>query len=750
MLGAIMADFPAYPVGDVGVGDFKTGIGFTPSTWPVGTVLTLCNVEWDSDYRDVIFWPGATPAERAQRRDNYFSRLPGARIVSTTATYCKPGEPVKVNLPYAEAYTYNYLIVENPALPVGDTVTPPKLFYFVQQASMSAPSTTLLYLQLDVWTTYAHLCDVTRAFVERGHVALHAYTNGQRTSADVNELKRRYLLAPEGLDVGNSYIETFEEAHNVGDGWVFVVVSAAHLRKTASQSWGDLFGTVTNPKLPTARGMSVDGFGSACEMYAIPDITNFLAFVTALTSYPWISSQILSITAVPAIMCDVFSPVTTDTIPGGLTPSKPTAYNRYIGGANVTMSLESFLDKGSISGEWAAHPKSRVWPFSYVRVDNYCSQPLILKPEQFLNDTVTFGYMGCCVPPFQRLSVIPNDYGTAQPGTNRLTSRTPDGDTLVQDVRFGENMANALYWQDFPQLSILNDSYTAYLASNAHSLAYQRDYAGWALDKSLAASQTSYDNANRSIAAATENQQLAYETQRDISRLSMGNLVGNQLRDVYNNLSGGTQAGVNQIFGGADVSAIINTTVNAATGATANEVGNLQFQTSRAAQQGNIDANYQLQRWAARGDYAQSIAGIDASVQDAQMLPPTISNTFGGGMAAFLGARGLFAWYIKACTVTHDVGERIAAYWDRFGYAVGEYIDIGHDWLLTESFTYWKCQDTVLATSTQLEEGVKAVIRGVFEKGVTIWASPAILGQPYSSVAGVSDNYPDLSIPALY
>ena len=222
----------------------------------------------------------------------------------------------------------------------------------------------------------------------------------------------------------------------------------------------------------------------------------------------------------------------------------------------------------------------------------------------------------------------------------------------------------------------------------------------------------------------------------------MGNLVANQLRETYNNLSSEAHGSFNRIFGGADVSAIINTSVNAQTGATANEVGNLQFQTTQQAQQGNIDANYQLQQWAARGDYEQAIASIDATVQDAQLTPPNQAGLLGGGWSAVLASKGLFCWWMRAYTVPYGAQKRLISFWNRFGYAVNEYVQIGRKFCVMSNYTYWKCQDTMLTTSTYLDEGAKAIIRGIFEKGVTVWCNPSAIGtNPTNTVlTGTSEN----------
>jgi hypothetical protein len=54
--------------------------------------------------------------------------------------------------------------------------------------------------------------------------------------------------------------------------------------------------------------------------------------------------------------------------------------------------------------------------------------------------------------------------------------------------------------------------------------------------------------------------------------------------------------------------------------------------------------------------------------------------------------------------------------------------------MVMEKFTYWKMSETYIKAST-IPEGFKQTIRGIFEKGVTIWASPYDIG-----VIDIADN----------
>lgn len=762
----------SFPVEDVGVGQFDVSIGFTPSTWPASTKLTLCNVPWDQNYRNVCTFNDAQSAQHKtgfdeNGRDDYFSSISSSlKVVLTGATYCKVGEPVRVNVPYSKCYQYNYLIVENPQLPITGDVTPPKLFYFIVGASFVAPNTTHLDLQLDVWTTYAGQVSITSAFVERGHVAKHAYQRSiARLTGDVKDFyfkeARRYLVQPEGLDVGNAYVSVNEMERSFvgatsGTSWAIIVVSSVELEVASrSSAWG----TVDNPKLPMySSGSAIDGLPSGCGAWGLT-YANYGVLLARLTDYPWIANNIQSITAVPRALVDNEGNCTiAGDVPAFKIASafKYSGEGYYAGSESLTEAFTPYYvsdmlnDWSSANGatlaEWIDEPKSLVWPFSFLQYENFCGQPIIFKPERFAFNKVHDWIYFSVLPPFQRIVLFPSYYG-ADGAWNDVTSaqKTPADWTLYQQKHYGETFSNALLWNEFPQFSIVNDSYINYLAANAGTLSYARDNAGWQLDRSLAASQTSYDNAMRSVGAAAQNQQLAYSTQRDISRYSMGNLVGNQLRDTYNSLSSGARGAVNQAFGGADVSTIINTTVNASTGATANEVGNLQFQAAQQAQIGNIDANYQLQQWAARGDYQQAIAAIDASVQNAQVLPPTFSGTIGGGFMGSLASWGLVKYIISGHTLTLGYQARIASYWQKFGYAVCEYMAIATKFCVMEEFTYWKAQDVTL--TGEIEEGVKEAIRGIFEKGVTVWRSADHIGDVAYFPASV--NTP-IAIDALY
>jgi hypothetical protein len=113
-----------------------------------------------------------------------------------------------------------------------------------------------------------------------------------------------------------------------------------------------------------------------------------------------------------------------------------------------------------------------------------------------------------------------------------------------------------------------------------------------------------------------------------------------------------------------------------------------------------------------------------------------------GGFFANLMGWGLPSWFITGHTVMTDQQDRIAKYWQRYGYSVAEYMNIGRNFNLMSVMTYWKCADTTI-TALDADEGVRAAIRGMFEKGVSIWGSADNIAN-YSNMMG---NTPNSSTP---
>ena len=164
------------------------------------------------------------------------------------------------------------------------------------------------------------------------------------------------------------------------------------------------------------------------------------------------------------------------------------------------------------------------------------------------------------------------------------------------------------------------------------------------------------------------------------------------------------------------------------------QASNEQFNVNQAQANQFATQNKALADWAARGDYQNAIAGIDATVQDAALTQPSQSGQMAGD--GFNLSNGMMIVQIRYKTITAQMQEIVGNYFLKYGYAIRQYLVPQKDFMCMEKYTYWKMLDTSIICSTA-DEGVKNAIRGIFEKGVTVWRNPIDIGRTYGA-----DNAP--------
>jgi hypothetical protein len=149
------------------------------------------------------------------------------------------------------------------------------------------------------------------------------------------------------------------------------------------------------------------------------------------------------------------------------------------------------------------------------------------------------------------------------------------------------------------------------------------------------------------------------------------------------------------------------------------------------------NTNLDLARWAAKGDYENTIAGNQAKVQDARLTQPSTSGQIGG--EAFNLIQDKVEFSVRWKTVEPARMRAIGEYWLRYGYAVQMFKNFDQlpaDMMVMTKFTYWKLAETYIK-SAPMPETFKQTIRGIFEKGVTVWRNPADIGN-----VDIADNDP--------
>ena len=652
----------------------------TPYNWAPRSQAILCRVVWDSSYKDVVRFTDANA------RDAYFDSLASESITIQNMTYLKPNEPIKVNIPYSTAYRYNYVVVENPKLDVPNESTPPKLYYFIIGAQMLNPSTTLLTLQLDAFQTYVYNVQFGRAFVERGHVGVQAAYNSEYMVG-----LSRYCTVPEGVDVGNAYTVAKTEFINMQPqkvrGVNVIIVSSTDL----AADWG----TKTNPSLTTANGQKVDGLISGCNVYMLTS-DFFEDLMDDLKAAPWVAKGIISITAFPNTLLTDGKPVSLNGTPAfflGETPDEGIYY--------TSPSAMSAIFESAIPDRYSTLRKLHAYPYANVMLSGFDGNATVLKPELMGRNQVQLNCVSCAAPPHLKIGMYPANYGAsrvANPSEIRYTFSTMDKDGNGV-VRQGDWLDVAVWMTDFPTFTIVNDNYTLYLASTNATRNYSYNAAGWSLAKSNAANDVGYDQASRQLGVNAEN--MRTQNMATVAKGALGAVGSLSSGNVGGALMGAASTGIDLV------------------------ATNDQFQRNQANQAINNDQNYELSKWSARGDYEQAIASINATVQDAALTQPSMIGQSGG--SGFNLSNGLWAFLVRYRTISYNNLCTVGEYMLRFGYAVHEFMQIPQGLMCMNHFTYWKMKEVYL-TCAEADETAKDTIRGIFEKGVTVWSNPNEVG----------------------
>ena len=679
----------------------------THATWPPGSQVMLCSVPWDAAYAHTVWY----------NSDNdfldYLESISSKSIVVSQMTYVKPYIPVNVPTPFSEAQKYNYLYVYNSETPNDG---PLYFAYFILHCEYVAPNTTRLVLQLDVWQTYVRRLTIGRGFVERGHIGIAAQ--------ECRNNPREYLTTPEGLDIGSNY-STRELAIKIIDSSLAVIViSTIDLH-------GDT-GTQQNPKFDSAGGSSINGIPQGCNVYYFT-VANYELMLNTLKPKPWITQGIISATI--AIIKDsnvTLTPITVGSVQGGLiTKFKP--YEQ------LSTSVDKSHVVNFIPARYRSLVKFTLYPYCAFECTMFNGKPLVMQPELMPDGEIKFDSYSVIVPPGVRYVLFPRAY-------NR--------DTLAPDeiegvaAKHGDTLDFSTGITDMPQLSVVNDGYQLYMANNRNSINYQYQTADWSQQMAQASASNAYLQATNQMTAmsslgaigrntASQSQQISHQAQSEMMMLNgaLGVLkggMGGAMSGAAAGPWGAVGGAAGGVVGGAAAWGIEATTLGMQQDV-ANKQLNLSNNASLRSQNVNMstsmaarDANQDLAMFASKGSYENAIAGIKAKIQDAKLTPPSVAGQVGGD-GFYLQIFKRYQFNLRVKLLQPIVYQMIGEHWLRYGYMMNRYTNVGHNILCMSKFTFWKVTDLFI-TEAQCPETFKQTIRGIFEKGVTIWRQAHEIG----------------------
>lgn len=449
-----------------------------------------------------------------------------------------------------------------------------------------------------------------------------------------------------------------------------------------------------------------------------------------LQDAPWVSQCISMVTVVPARFVQNATNTTVAGIDVLAMPDNP-AENI------VSLVVPNVMGMFHIPERYRNLLKFYTSPYCVIEMTGYNGGEVVLKPEclELDNDGGISIFTNTVVaPPDIRAYSYVASYNTANGvgGSVDADYYLPSGgDPFPHSEYNEEGLDIAVQFSNFPQFSLVNNQYIYYLASNRNRLAYQFAAADWSQQKSLTAAQLSFNQSGANMQNAWANQQVANQANWALSGISQEKNLWNGASSMISSGVGavGSLASGNSGGAAADVAnmalAGANTALNAdwVNRTTATQVG-----AATATTQNNIglqgymrDTNYDYAVYAANGDYETAIQGIQAKVQDARLTQPSTSGQNGGD--AFNFCKGYMGVRLKFKRLKPNFMRQVGDFWLRYGYYVNRWIVPPADLKCMENFTYWKMQSVSL-DSSEVPELFKESIRGIFEKGVTVWNDP--------------------------
>lgn len=729
-------------------------INFSYAKWTPNTRFKLCNVPWDMGYRDIVKWD-------RQAQKEYFDRLNG--IEFTNCTMAKYGLPVRLPVPFAQASQYNYLIATNDY----DFDTPRSWYYFIQTCDYINANTTQLNIQLDVWQSFQHDIQLGNAYVERGHVGV-ANENAWK------DYGRTYLDLPEGLDTGKAMVVTGQQYKSlIGEtnGYTTFGVLVASTTKLDTDP-----GTTSAPKITCADGSAFENHANGTALYYFSDALDFLAVMGAGSEYPWVTQGICGIYAIPQLPEVLLEK---QQKPGvffnhmidwrgdcyRLEVRHNDAKSRYADIIHIT----NFRDNFKLPERYRYLQKFRTAPYAVLECSCLNGTVITYNPEQIPSADLTIRESWDYAPPSPRLNFYPRGYNA---GSVSEQSPLPNDSGLPIDS--GEMLNASFGITNFPTFMTVNNGSALALANSAYTRAYAQQSADWAQQKTqmginnayaqaqlgtqYASAQNRLGTSNRNAMNAISNQSAQMGTDLTLKNLGFNNqmaqlnTIGGGVANAVGSAVAGNVGGVAGAIAGTAIGAWTNQITYDNNVSTANQqLANTQTTNNASTSQANAyslaqtnlsnqqtmqfaDMNKQLAQATAQGDYENTIAGINAQVQQTQTVPPTTSGALGGD--AFNLANGLIGVMVRFRQIPPAAMRSIGEVWLRYGYYVQRFMKLPENLMAMSNFTYWKLHELYVRSSTCPEE-YRLTVKGIFESGVTVWTDPDKIG-----VTDYADNVP--------
>lgn len=540
---------------------------FDYTRWVPDTKIHLVNVLWNNDYTNVVKF------EDDNARDKWFDAIEDSFTLKLTSNArVVPDGSIKLPLPYDVACRYNYLFVDIPlatskeALIQNETDCGVRRWYFfVGDVSYSAPNTTVVYLQPDVWTNFIDSARLTYMMLERGHAPVYASDVDAYLSNPINN--NRYLLAPD-VNFDDESVVRDSKYIPVGSGTKYIVIaSTAGYRQLQS---GDL-GTIqdgssfSNPTYSDTSDwygyqLQVNGYGfgngkdysqlnARVNMYNRPDAN----MPTSLDTYAIPASDgsfledcrnsspafLRTIKAMFVVSEEMISLGTEFTFLGH-TIYYVTGTNRSLEGYSLSKDMFHF------DADEERFAKLYTFPYSRIEVSDNSGKTSEIRIENTssigarLLTSVAFPILDCRV----YLTGVNGD------GSQSYVWKNLNGDELDRQVPNGD-WGSLLFEMDIPTFALYIDAETSYmLDSYSSSLANAREVALTAYHNTVRSANLGYTNG---VASARNSHEVSVNDANTAQ--ANANAMAGTTRTNTNNMASAARSNTNATIAAASANA---------------------------------------------------------------------------------------------------------------------------------------------------------------------------------------------------
>ena len=437
----------------------------------------LMCVPWCGDYDNVV----AFASDAA--RDEWIDSQEGYAF--DTDWRRPPEGTYKVEVPYATALLYNYLVLDFP-VPTSDAEPLPgvsassfrRMCYFVTDARQSAASTTELSIELDVWTTFMGALDVTYLQLAQGHAPMAEVTPAQYLGDPA--AKSRHLLAPDVSAGGPSYAASSHEAL-LSDDVTVVIFTTARL----TSGWGDKYGATP------ADNLNYNGAATTTAVaWAVTDGDLDALIVDVVEQHPSFLQTVQGIASVPTRLLSLSSSATFCGHTLRRCAARPATLPL------VDLKVEDF----GYESEYAGIAKLYTSPYAHIELTDESGAVTVVRVEETRGSLSALATLSLAWP---YLRVATSLVGVGSPSaTSGLSWEVLEGAFAAQ---LAGRWYDTLRERDVPVFAVRETSATSYDWS-AHWTNAQRSLAAEnAYDSALASNSTARTNASNSASNITSN-----------------------------------------------------------------------------------------------------------------------------------------------------------------------------------------------------------------------------------------------------